>query len=41
MAAYIPGEDANFKSVFSRADKDMYDSKVRFHKEHSEYDRRR
>lgn len=41
MAAYIPGEDANYKSVFSRADKDMYESKVRFHREHSEYDRRR
>ena len=41
LASYVPGEDANFKSVFSRADKDMYESKVRFHKEHREYDRRR
>ena len=41
LAAYRPGEDMNFKSVFSRADKDMYESKVRFHREHSEYDRRR
>ena len=41
QASYIPGEDVTFKSVFSRADKDMYESKVRFHKEHREYDRRR
>ena len=41
LASYRPGEDMTFKSVFSRADKDMYESKVRFHREHSEYDRRR
>ena len=40
QASYKAGEDRSFKSVFSRADKDMYESKVRFHKEHREYDRR-
>ena len=38
-AAYIPGEDATYKSVFSRADKDMYVNKSEFHKTHRAYSR--
>ena len=41
MAVYNPKTDKSFTEVFERADRDMYESKVRFHKEHKEYDRRR
>ena len=35
VAAYRPGEDKEYKSVFIRADKDLYVNKAAFHKEHN------
>ena len=32
LAAYVPGEDENYRSVFSRADRDMYENKAAFHR---------